>query len=211
MFNDFIVLKYKDKLDEEGQIYLDRMQVSCEHMQSLIKDVLTFSKIDVLKSKPELTDLTGLLAEVTADMNLRIEEKNAKITVEPLPQLVVHPNLIKLLFQQLISNAIKFSVAGTQPVISITNHITTFDDSDKMNIKRYWKINVKDNGVGFDQKYADQVFTAFKRLHGNSEYLGTGVGLAICKKIVEEHHGTIYAKSEINKGTTFTITLPDKS
>src|SRR3989344_8365509 len=206
IFNDFIALKYKDKIDEQGKEYLERMQVACERMQRLINDILLFSKIDVSKNVPVLTDLNELLEEVIDNMELQIREKDANINIARLPKLFVYPGLIKLLFQQLISNSLKFSNVDTPPEISITSHMESDEDStDKIKVKKYWRINVKDNGVGFEQQYADQVFTMFKRLHSNAEYVGTGIGLAICKKIVEEHKGYICAKSAVNQGTIFTI------
>lgn len=209
IFNDFISIKYKEKLDEEGKSYLDRMQVACERMQRLINDILMFSKIDTSKHSPVPTDLNELLEEVTDNMEFQIREKDAKINIARLPKLLVYPGLIKLLFQQLISNSLKFSNGDIPPEISITAHIESDDNTDdKIKVKKYWRIHVKDNGVGFEQQYADQVFTMFKRLHSNAEYVGTGIGLAICKKIVEEHKGYICAKSAVNAGAIFTISFP---
>jgi len=215
-FSDRIVSKYKDKLDEEGRIYMEKMQAACERMQNLINDILTFSKISISKESLVLSDMNTIIAEVISDMDIHILEKNAKITMDKLPKLYVYPGLIKPLFQNIIGNSLKYSQKGIEPVISITARIesqTEFTDkiigsANKVTVNKYCRINVTDNGVGFEQKYAEQIFTMFKRLHGNSEYAGTGIGLAICKKIVEEHHGYISAKSVVNKGSTFTISLP---
>jgi signal transduction histidine kinase len=143
--------------------------------------------------------------EVLADMDMQVHEKNAQITVSKLPTINVYPNLMKPLFQNLLNNSLKYSQKGIQPVIEVSGKIEVTDGKDG---KKFCRIQVKDNGVGFEQQYAEQIFTMFKRLHGNSEYAGTGIGLAICKKIVEEHHGYISAKSAVNQGATFTITLP---
>ncbi|MES2590725.1 MAG: response regulator [Bacteroidota bacterium] len=209
MFNDFIVSKYRDKLDGEGEVYLDRMQVACGRMQSLINDILTFSKIDVSKETLVYTDLNTLMSEVIEDMELLIKEKNAVVSYNNLPKLYIYPGLIKLLFQHLINNSLKFSNKNVEPVIRISAKMSTPDEvADKLKVNKYWRISVKDNGVGFEQQYAEQIFSMFKRLHGNSEYSGTGVGLSICKKIIEVHHGYISTKSVPDKGTVFTISLP---
>lgn len=208
MFNDFIVSKYKDKLDDEGELYLERMQVACGRMQSLINDILTFSKIDVSKEMMEETNLGFIIDQVLDDMDLLIKEKNAKITTCEMPTLKVYPGLIKLLFHHLINNSLKYSNRDVDPIIDISVKLETPGSEEKIKKKKYWRICIKDNGVGFEQQYAEQIFSLFKRLHGNTEYSGTGVGLSICKKIVEEHKGYISAQSTAGVGTTFTITLP---
>lgn len=207
-FSNRVVTKYKDQLDEEGKMYMEKMQGACERMQNLINDILAFSKIAIQKEALVYSDMNLLLEEVLSDMDLQIQEKNAKITVGKLPMMHVYPTLIKPLFQNLLNNSLKYSQKEVQPVIEISGKIETNDDHPKFKSKKYCRIQIKDNGVGFEQQYAEQIFTMFKRLHGNSEYAGTGIGLAICKKIVEEHHGYISAKSAVNKGATFTITLP---
>ena len=208
-FSDRIVSKYSDKLDSDGKLYLDKMQGACERMQNLIDDILAFSKIAGTKDLLVYSDMNAILQDVLLDMDLQINEKNAQITVDPLPKLFVYPTLIKLLFQNIISNAIKYSKKNTPPIIKITLKIETPENSsDDIAIKKYCRIQIQDNGIGFEQKYAEQIFKMFKRLHGNSEYAGTGIGLAICKKIIEEHNGYISAKSEVNNGTTFTISFP---
>jgi signal transduction histidine kinase len=208
-FSDRIVSKYSDKLDEDGKLYIEKMQNSCERMQNLINDILAFSKIAGVKNSLVFSDLNKILEEVLADMDMQIQEKNARIIIDPLPSLFVYPALIKPLFENLINNAIKYSQKNTAPVIRITSNNETLENfPDSISVKKYCRINIEDNGIGFEQKYAEQIFKMFKRLHGNSEYAGTGIGLAICKKIVEEHHGYISAKSTIDKGTIFTVSLP---
>ena len=209
MFNDFIVLKYKSKLDAEGQMYLDRIKVSCERMQNLINDIHTFSKIDITKNDLVSSDMNILFKEVLVEMDILIKKKNAKISVDSLPTLNVFPSLIKLLFKNLLSNSLKFSNDNVEPVILITAIMESPDDSSsKIKVNKYWRINVQDNGIGFEQQYANKIFTFFKRLHWNSEDMGTGVGLSICKKIADVHQGYISAKSVVNKGTVFTVSLP---
>lgn len=209
MFNDFIVLKYRNKLDNEGQMYLDRIKVACERMQILINDIHTFSKIDVTKNALEYSDMNLLFKEVLSEMDTLIKKKNAKVYVDPLPSLYVFPALMKLLFRNLLSNSLKFSNDNLKPMIRITAIMEAPDDSfSKIKVSKYWRINVQDNGIGFEQQYANKIFTFFKRLQGNSENEGTGVGLSICKKIADVHQGHISAKSVVNKGTVFTISLP---
>lgn len=208
-FSSRIATKYKDKLDEEGQLYIDKMQSSCERMQNLINDILDFSKITISKELRVKSDINELLNEVLSDMDLQIQEKSAKITIDDLPKIPVYPGLIKPLFQNLLNNALKYSKKNIEPNINITAKIESYlDTQGKLNGTKYCRIIVQDNGVGFEQQYAEQIFTMFKRLHGNSEYKGTGIGLAICKKIVDEHQGYISAKSSLNQGATFTISLP---
>lgn len=206
-FSNRVVTKYRDQLDEEGKLYMDKMQAACERMQNLINDILAFSKIAISKESLVLTDLNAVIDEVLADMDMQVHEKNAQITVHKLPMLHVYPNLMKPLFQNLLNNSLKYSQKEIQPVIEISGKIESMTEGKKGG-KKFCRIQIKDNGVGFEQQYAEQIFTMFKRLHGNSEYAGTGIGLAICKKIVEEHHGYISAKSAVNQGATFTITLP---
>ena len=206
-FSDRIASKYGDKLDADGKIFIEKMQASCERMQNLINDILAFSKISGEKNTLVYSDMNKIIEEVLIDMDMQIQEKNVKIIVDPLPKLFVYPTLIKPLFENIIGNAIKYSQKSVQPTIHILAKNEALGDG-VMNVKKYCRINIEDNGIGFEQKYAEQIFKMFKRLHGNAEYAGTGIGLAICKKIVEEHHGYISAKSEVGKGTIFTISFP---
>lgn len=213
IFSNRIAEKYYEQIGDEGKIYIDKMQLACSRMQNLIGDILAFSKISVTKDSLELSDMNKLLDEVVNEMELPILEKKAKVSIDKLPSVYVNPVLIKSLFQNLISNSLKYSKEDLAPDIRVSGGI---DKSYRLNDQqaettKYCRIYVQDNGIGFDQQYAEQIFTMFTRLHVNTEYAGTGIGLAICKKIVEEHSGYISAKSEVNKGTTFTISLPVNS
>ncbi|HOZ86500.1 MAG TPA: response regulator, partial [Bacteroidia bacterium] len=209
IFSNRINEKYSNLVGEEGRLYIDKMQAACERMQNLITDILAFSKIEVTKDSLVYSDVGLLLGEVVSEMDHRIQEKKALVKIEKLPQLYVNPVLIKSLFQNLISNSLKYSQKDVDPVISITTKMdASVKAADSIAVKKYWRIYVQDNGIGFEQQYAEQIFTMFTRLHIGSEYTGTGIGLAICKKIVEEHQGYISAKSAINKGTLFVISLP---
>jgi signal transduction histidine kinase len=204
-FSSHLLARYNDKLDDEGRMYMLKMQSACERMQNLITDILTFSKISVSKDARIITNMNHLLEEVVSDLDMQIQEKNAQITIEQLPEIAVYPGLIKPLFHNLFSNSLKYCKKNTPPVIHVSAKI---ESSSGTNNQSYCRIQVKDNGVGFEQKYAEQIFTMFKRLHGNSEYAGTGIGLAICKKIAEEHQGFISAFGTPDAGATFTLSLP---
>ena len=143
-------------------------------------------------------------------MEEEVNEKKAKISVDQLPSMYVNPGLIRPLFHNLISNALKYSKKNIDPVITIHSEISPAvngNGNKEPNIK-YCRIFIEDNGIGFDQKYSEQIFGMFKRLHLNTEFEGTGIGLALCKKIVEKHNGYISARSKVNEGSTFIISLP---
>ena len=210
MFSDRLQLKYKEILDEDGRTNISRIQKAAERMQTLITDILTFSKVAVDKPSFVEIDMNTLVGEILLEMNEDVREKDAKVVVEKLPSLIVNPSLMKPLFHNLIGNALKYSKKNVQPVIKITSDITQGNGKatkDSANNK-YCRIFVEDNGIGFDQKYAEEIFGMFKRLHHNTEFEGTGIGLALCKKIVEQHKGYISARSKVNEGSTFIISLP---
>ena len=209
IFSERIAETYAKVIGEEGQLFIEKMQSACIRMQNLIDDILAFSKISVEKDSLTNVSLNAVVDEVCNDMEQRIREKNARVQVGRLPEITANQELIKSLFQNLISNSLKYSRKDVDPVIQISAKIDEpLSSGDGSSAKRYWRILVQDNGIGFEQQYAEQIFTMFKRLHAGPEYKGTGIGLAICKKIVEEHHGHISAKSNVNEGTIFTISLP---
>ncbi len=209
IFSERIQIKYAQELDAEGRLYIDKTQSACERMQNLINDILAFSKINVEKELMIHSDINSIIEEVLLDMELEITEKKAVVEVERIPKLNVHPRLIKPLFQNLISNSLKYSRKEIAPVVKISAKLDEpLKHSDSTGVRKFCRIKVEDNGVGFEQEYADQVFTMFKRLHVGGEYQGTGIGLAICKKIVEQHNGFISVKSAVNKGSAFIISLP---
>lgn len=212
MFSDRLGHKYKEVLDDEGKMFISRIQHAGERMQALIKDILLFSKTSIEKPTFVDTDLNDVLHDVLNEMDHTVKEKNAKIESDTLPKLSVNPVLIRPLFHNLISNAIKYAKKNVQPVVRIYSEFSAGQNgSDKNDTKgKYCRIYVEDNGIGFDQKYSEQIFGMFKRLHLHSEFEGTGIGLALCKKIVEEHHGFITARSKINEGSVFIISLPVK-
>ena len=209
-FSDRLYFKYKDVLDQEGKTNIIRIQKASERMQLLINDILTFSKVSVEDGMFEQSDLNKLIAEVLGDMEDEIKEKNAKISVKQLPLMYVNPGLIRPLFHNLISNALKYSKKNVEPIINIHSEESPAPNGNggTETYSKYCRIFIEDNGIGFDQKYSEQIFGMFKRLHLNTEFEGTGIGLALCKKIVEKHHGYISARSKINEGSTFIISLP---
>lgn len=213
-FSDLLATKYKESLDDDANAYISRIQNAAARMQALIKDILAFSKLTGEKDHFEFTDLNILFDEAKADLEVTIKEKNAHISVaEPLPALEVKPGLIRPLFYNLLSNALKYSKKEVQPLINVRYELTAGKGSNntalnKENAGKFCRIFIEDNGIGFDQVYAEQVFEMFRRLHVSSAFEGTGIGLALCKKIVEKHHGFISAHSKPDEGTTFVITLP---
>jgi signal transduction histidine kinase len=212
IFSDLLFVKYKDILDEDGKMNIVRIQGAAERMQALIKDILTFSKISIEKGTFVKTSLNSVIDEVLNELEGQMLEKNAKIIVDKLPMLHVNPGLIRPLFYNLISNALKYCKKNISPVVNIHSEMPNAvpEANTKPGEYRFCRIYVQDNGIGFDQKYSEEIFGMFKRLHLNSEYEGTGIGLALCKKIVEEHNGYISAKSKLNEGSTFVISLPVK-
>ena len=206
MFSDRLGHKYKDLIDDEGRMFISRIQHAGERMQALIKDILLFSKTSIEKPVFVDSDLNQILGEVLNEMENVIKDKNAKIDADQLPSLSVNPVLMRPLFHNLISNAIKYAKKDVQPVVRIYSEYSAGQNGSEKN--KYCRIYVEDNGIGFDQKYSEQIFGMFKRLHLHTEFEGTGIGLALCKKIVEEHNGFITARSKINEGSVFIISLP---
>ncbi|NET27577.1 PAS domain S-box protein [Okeania sp. SIO1I7] len=201
-FGDRLKIKYGEVLDEKGQDYLQRMQSAAKRMQILIRDLLNFSRITT-KAQPYLpVTLSQIVAEVIDDLENPIEQTKAQVEVGELLTIQADSIQMRQLFQNLIGNALKFHIPGNCPIVKVEAIL-------KSEINQV-QIMVSDNGIGFEEKYLDRIFTPFQRLHGKQKYQGTGIGLAICRKIVERHNGNITARSIPNQGTTFVITLPIK-
>jgi two-component system, LuxR family, sensor kinase FixL len=196
---------------QDGRDYLERMQNAAARMQNLISDLLTFSRV-LSSSQPFVkVDLGNTVREVLSDLEVAIEQSKAKIEFEGLPTIEGDPTQLGQLLQNLISNSIKFQPAGQAPVIRIEGQVLPRPFSCVKNPTpddQVCELTVKDNGIGFDEQYLDKVFAVFQRLHGRSEYEGTGVGLAVCRRIVDRHGGTITAKSKAGEGATFVVALP---
>ncbi|MBN1412720.1 MAG: hypothetical protein JW969_17865, partial [Spirochaetales bacterium] len=203
-FGERLKKDYGDIIDEKGMDYLSRMMNAALRMGNLIKGLLQYSRVTT-KAKPyEKVNLNEIIKGVLGDLEIRIQETGAEINTENLPFIEAEPLQMRQLFQNLIGNAIKYQRKDIPPVITINSHIISYEDTD------FCKITITDNGMGFDTKYTEQIFGLFKRLFNRDEYEGMGIGLAICKKIVEQHRGVISAISEPGKGSSFSIELPLK-
>jgi hypothetical protein len=210
VFSDRIKDEYAEKLGADGNMYLSRIQKVCNQMKQLINNILEFSKISVKKELFTEVDLNNLIPDILQELNDTIQEKNIHVILERLPVYCVNAVLMHQLFLNLIGNAVKYT-SKTQPsVIRIYSEEFCVNKviGDSMREVRYGRVFIEDNGIGFDQKYADEIFDMFRRLHPVAEYEGTGIGLALCKKIIEKHNGFISVKSEVDKGSTFIISIP---
>ncbi len=213
-FSDIILRKHADSLDEKGKAYFQRMVASTERMQTLIQDLLNFSRTTRNIGDKKPVAINKLIKEVLEDLSQIIKDSEGKIKLNLRHDVTVSgtPVQLRQLIQNIISNAIKYQKHEETPVIKIKSKVIK---SEKL-LKRipilvsdqFLEITVSDNGIGFDEQYLDKIFTIFQRLHGRSEYNGTGIGLALCKRVVDNHHGYITAKSEKGKGSTFFIYLP---
>ncbi len=192
------------------QNYIEKIRLSAARMSSLIKAILNYSKLSVVEEQSQLVDLNDVVRSVATDFELLLEEKKGTIQFDDLPVVKGNPLQLHQLFFNLASNSLKFT--DNAPLIRISSTVVAVSDLALPLIDsradRYYEIRFKDNGIGFDQVYADKVFAIFQRLHHRQDYLGTGIGLALCKRIVENHNGFIRVESETGKGTTFFIYLP---
>ena len=203
-FGDRLKKKYEPALGLEGVDYLVRMQNAAARMQTLIQDLLSLSRV-TSQAKPFTTvDLNEVVQTVVSDLEVRIERTGGRVEVSALPLLSGDRGQMAQLLQNLIGNALKFQKPGEPPVVKVYSEFLTQQNSGA----NVWQIVVEDNGIGFDEKYRDRIFQIFQRLHGRSEYEGTGIGLAICRKIVDRHGGNITAYSTPGSGAKFVITLP---
>ncbi len=213
LFNDLISQKLDATVDKPIFEYLQKITNATRRMKLLVNDLLKYSRNTQTAEDFESANLNDLLSEVISDLEMDIKKTKATIYVKPLPDLVVLPTQIRQLFQNLLSNSIKFRKPDSIPEIEIFSERMTIENDSIPNNgtqKTHHHIFFKDNGIGFETKYAEDIFTLFKRLHSYHEIEGTGIGLSICKKIVERHRGTISAQSEPGKGSTFIVTLPEK-
>jgi signal transduction histidine kinase len=211
VFSDKILRK--NNFDPDSEKYFGKIINSSKRMQHLINNLLDFSRHTVSSNDFKKTPLNELVKNVLTELEVEIEKSNAHINYEDLPVVSAVPGLMQQLFYNLFSNAIKFRKPSVDLVIDVKAERMKSEDLSKFikysNGKNYYKITVQDNGIGFDDKYAEDIFRVFKRLHSYQEFEGTGVGLSICKKIIEKHNGFIKAESKINNGSTFIIGLPE--
>jgi len=196
-YTQLLSRRYKGKLDDDADEFIGYAVDGATRMQALINDLLTYARAGTRERPMVLTDVASIVDSVIADLTPSITEANATVTRSDLPTLVADPVQMTQLFQNLISNAIKFR-GDTPPAVRVTA------ERDK----HQWRFGIEDNGIGIAQEYADRIFVIFRRLHSRDEYPGTGIGLSICKKIVERHGGRIWVESRPGDGSTFFFTLP---
>ncbi|MCC6280472.1 MAG: PAS domain-containing protein [Saprospiraceae bacterium] len=213
-FGERLTRKYDALLTGEGKEYISRMNNAAQRMETLINDLLTFSRSTQTDRKFELTDLNSVFTHVLADMDT-VERTKAQITLpDSLPVIESIPSQMRQLFQNLLNNALKFAHKDRPPQVEVSCRLAAGTELPEnyalLPEKDYCIIEIEDNGIGFDQSNAERIFTIFQRLHGRSEYGGSGVGLAICKKIADNHQGAIFADGLEGKGALFTVVLPLK-
>jgi len=202
----------KEVMSESGKNYITKIESSAKRMRVLIDDLLLFSRTNTTKKEFLKMNLNELLDNAESELAEIIEEKKAVIKSNKLPKLSVIPYQIEQLFINLIGNSLKYSRPGIEPEISITSEKVSACDYPEIleqSVKKFHKITFTDNGMGFDPQFKETIFVLFQRLHSKTEYPGTGIGLAICKKIVENHKGHITANSTMGEGSVFTVFLPD--
>lgn len=210
IFTNMVKDQSAGKLDDSAVKYLDKVLATAARMTQTLRDLLSFAHLGKKEEFREV-DLNDVIAQVIEDLELVIAQKNASINTSRLPVLLAAPSQMRQLFYNLLNNALKFSKADHAPLISIrakalpANRIFNYPELDPY--KSYHEIEIKDNGIGFEQKYAQQIFSIFQRLHTTSSYEGTGIGLAICKKVVLNHGGAIFVLSEPGIGSRFGIIL----
>jgi light-regulated signal transduction histidine kinase (bacteriophytochrome) len=206
-FGDRLQQKFSTQLGETGSDYVVRMQAASERMSALIDDLLSFSRVTT-KQRPFVNvDLNEVMRRVMDDLDYAIEETSAQLHIDPLPTIDADASQIAQVFMNLIANSLKFHLLDARPIITVTSEVKVV--SPIVDDKRHWCcLRFADQGIGFEAQYAERVFSLFQRLHGRDEYSGTGIGLALCRKIIERHGGTITAQSEPGEGAVFTIYLP---
>ncbi|HTN16037.1 MAG TPA: ATP-binding protein, partial [Chitinophagaceae bacterium] len=210
IFSNLLLSKSADQLPEESKRYLDKITDSVKRMKVLITDVLNYSKLSATTHSFAPVDLNEIVSELKSDFELTMKEKGASLISEQLPVIQGIKGQMRQVLQNILSNALKFTRVGLQPEILITasfvhsKSFTAAADKDGP----YCIISIKDNGIGFDEKYLTNIFALFERLHGKDKFEGTGIGLAIAKKIMEKHNGLIIARSSPGEGAEFLLLLP---
>ena len=209
VFSSILFERYEEQLNKEATGYLEKITSASQRMTVLINDLLNYSRLSI-KNLFEPTDINAIICRLLEDLEIIIMDKDAEINVGPIPELEVIPGQIRQVLQNIISNALKFTQKGNKPVISIraerVSHKEANSPADANGT--FCRISISDNGIGFDEVYIDKIFTIFQRLNSREEFEGTGIGLAIAKKIIEQHDGIITARSKEGEGSTFIIVLP---
>ena len=212
-YGSILTTDYFNVIDERGQKYINNMQLASERMRNLINDILEYSLLSQKDFEFKPVSIQAVVKEIISNLEIVINETKAKIKIEKeLPVIEANSSQMRQLFQNLISNALKFVKPNVVPEINITYEIVKGKEIETMNEtkwnERFCIFYIRDSGIGFKQEYIDKMFTIFQKLNSSSAYQGTGIGLAICKKIVETHNGFISAEGKLNEGSLFTIILP---
>ncbi|MFD2569544.1 CHASE3 domain-containing protein [Spirosoma soli] len=209
-FADLITERYSSLFDGDSRVFMNKISNSAERMSKLIKDLLNFSRISNHREDFKPVRLNDIVQRILDDQELRIKGLDVKVDVSRLPMLPAVASQMDHLFNNLISNALKFLRPGVQPMLRIQSRpIDGSEYPELVRGRRYFEITVEDNGIGFEEKYLDHIFKVFQRLHGKTAFEGTGIGLAICKRVVVYHQGYITARSRPDQGTTFVVVLPE--
>lgn len=211
-FGERLQMKYSDVLDKDGNFYLGRMMAAAQVMRDLIDNLLEYSRISGMNHEFVKVPLQQAVDNVINNLELQVEEAGAIIKVGDLPAIDAIPSQMEQLFNNLISNAVKFSNNQEHPLIEISAEKASAEELLQWPLlgnRQVWKLLVKDNGIGFEQEDAIRIFQIFQRLHGKAEYKGSGIGLSICKRILEVHNGVIYAQGEPGKGASFVALIPE--
>jgi signal transduction histidine kinase len=209
-FANLITDRYNNLFDGDSLLFMGKISSSAERMSKLIKDLLNFSRISSQQEVFQAVALGDIVQRILDDQELRIKGLDVQVDVGVLPSVQAVASQMDHLFNNLISNALKFTQPGVRPLLRIqARPVDGHEFADLNPSLRYFEIIVEDNGIGFDEKYIDHIFKVFQRLHGKSAFEGTGIGLAICKRIVMSHHGYITARSRPNEGATFIVILPE--
>lgn len=199
-YSDFLQTNYKDILNKEGKSFIDNIVKATDRMRGLIHDILAYSTINKETRKFTRVDMNKVAREALHDLEIAIKEKKAVVNVAALPGIEGNENQLKQLFENILSNSLKYTTPGKTPEITVSAQ------SNEGKVQFFFS----DNGIGFEEKYLDKMFTLFQRLHGKNAYMGTGIGLSICKKIADIHNGTITARSQPGNGATFIVSLPEQ-
>ncbi len=202
-FGDRLRDKFKAELGDVGRDYLERIRGAAGRMQDLINDLLMYSRLSAREQSYARVDLTKVARSVLSDLEVRIEETGGTVNLGALPAIDADPVHMRQLLQNMIGNALKFTRPGVAPVVDISAEVVPQPEGDAV-----LRLVIADNGIGIEPRYHDRIFGIFERLHGRGKYEGTGVGLAVCHKIAQQHRGSIQVTSAVDQGTTFTISLP---
>jgi len=212
VFSKFLKDRSFGDLSDAAQQYVEKIIASSNRMKVLITDILTYSRLSAPESALELVDMTELFREILEDFDLRISEKGAEVRLNELCVVEGHKGQLRQVFHNLVSNALKFTASSRTPTLTIEKKDV---DAKELGLSldndaNYCRISVRDNGIGFDERFSSSIFSLFEKLNPKSTYEGSGIGLAIAKKIIDKHHGVIIAKSVLTQGSEFSVILPFK-